>query len=664
MIIRRPSFRRSLSLGLLFGLPFLGASESARSAETAVTNKVDSVRKEEDKAKVAPSEKSKPSVTTPEVVVSATRFPEEPWKSGSSITVVPADTVEFRRPFQTAEVLRGEPGIDVSVEVNNGTGAQGGVSQIAIRGMPFSRTLVEVDGLRFNRPLDGIANLSDIPPLLTGNIEVLRGAQSSLYGSEAQGGVVVLSAPRGKGDPTFGAAFEGGTFDTRRERVFTQGEQKEFDWNFEFSRLDTAQERPNNTLRQDAVATRVGYDFQDNARFDTVFRWTDYTVGAPGPIQGFGAHDPDNRLIRRAAIVAPSFAIQPADFWDSKLTLGYIGVGQRFDSPPSQFVNHSQSWQSEWENILRVTDWNTLVAGVEMRSERTTTEASSGENIFNRDILAGYLVESFRYENLWGLTVSGRYDDNDGFRNAFTYRASQFIRIPTEEIKVLDKARLPKPETRIHMSFGTAFRAPTISELEPLFGPFSGANSNLTPETTESYDVGITGGLFDGLLEGDVTYFYNEIKNLIGTDASFTFQNLSKARTEGVEASGKWLVSEQLSFRQTFTLTSTTNKDPRFSGMNLARTPAYSASWTTIWSPCEKSKISGIYNYAGPSFNNATNTQKLSEWHRVDLFAEYQYNKWVTLFGRGENLIGYRYQQAFAFPAVGRAFYAGIEVNF
>src|SRR5438128_445336 len=149
-----------------------------------------------------------------EVVVSASMVPEAPWKSGSSISSVSEQLIKQRRPFQTAEVLRGEPGLEAGVEVNNATGAQGGVSQISIRGMPFSRTFVQVDGLRFNRPIDGIANLSDLPPLLTGNIEVLRGAQSSLYGSEAEGGVVSIFAPAGHGKPSVGGSFEAGTFNT------------------------------------------------------------------------------------------------------------------------------------------------------------------------------------------------------------------------------------------------------------------------------------------------------------------------------------------------------------------------------------------------------------------------------------------------------------------
>jgi vitamin B12 transporter len=610
---------------------------------------------------------TKQQVKMNEVIVSATRYEEELWKSGSSASVVPENIVKFRRPFQMGEVLQGEPGVDVGVGVNNNTGALGGVSQISIRGMPFSRTLLEVDGLRFNRPTDGIANLSDLAPLLTGNIEILRGPQSSLYGSEAEGGVATIDSPAGYGKPSGGFSFEGGTFDTRRERVFSQGKEGAFDWNVGYWRLDTDQERINNNFRQDAEASHLGYDISDNVRVDFKTRWTDYTVGTPSGLTGFGANDPDDRLMRRMTLLAPSLTVTPFAEWESKLTLGYIGMGQRFDTPPNEFVDHSESLQLRWQNVIQAADWNTIVTGVEARRERATTEASSGLSAFDRSAESAYLSDDVRVSDWWGLTLSGRFDDNKDFPDAFTYRASQFFKLPIDQLpleKVPLVNELPEPETRIHMSFGTAFRAPTISELQPLFGAFSGNNPNLTPEKTEGYDIGITGGLFGGRLEGDVTYFYNNIVNFIGTDDTFTFQNLSEVRTEGVEASGKWVIAKNLSFRQTFTLTSTTSKDARFSGNDLPRNSDYSASWTTIWDPLDAVTLSLIYYYRGPSFNNATNTRELSDYHRIDLYAEYRYNSWLKFFGRGENLLGYRYQQALGFPAVGRAFYAGVECDF
>lgn len=610
---------------LTLGVNPCGA-EGPNGVETASTNKV---------------------LRTPEVVVSASRIAEESWKSGSSISVVDAKTIRLQRPFRMGDVMRGEPGMTV----NEGTGVPGGLSQVSIRGLPFSRTLVQVDGLRFNRPIDNIANLADLPPIAMGNIEMLRGPQSSLYGSEAEGGVVTVSTPRGEGKPSFGGSFEAGTFDTRRERAFSQGKVDGFDWNAEYSRLDSENERPNSGLRQDAAALHIGYDLTDIVRLDLASRWTDNTTGSRGSITGAFGNDPDDRLIRRTLLVAPSITVTPYEVWESKLTLGYIGVGQRSDSPPSQFVNHSESLQVNWQNTIDLVDWNTFIAGVEARNEHTTTEASSGNNVFNRATESAYFSDNIRWEDWWGLTLSARYDNNEGFRDAWTWRASEVFRAPVTD-------------TKLHLSFGTAFRAPAISELKNLFGPASGANPSLTPETSEGYDVGITQPFFEDALELDVTYFYNDIVNMIATSPTFVFQNMSEARTEGIETSMKWQIIKALYVRGALTLTDTTNKDARFPGRDLARIPRQTALLRVVWNPIEVVDLAAVYNFGGTSFNAVDNLQELNDYNRVDLYTAYHVRPWLQIFGRAENVIGYRYQQAAGFPALGRTFYAGVEAKY
>lgn len=582
-----------------------------------------------------------------EIVVSATKFGEEAWKSGSSISVVPEGTLRLERPLQTIEPLRGEPG----VTVNNGTGALGGVSQVSIRGLPFSRTLVEVDGLRLNRPIDGIANFADLPPLLMGNIELLRGPQSSLYGSEAEGGVISFTTPRGQGEPTGGASFEAGNFGTRRERIFSSGKEEYFDWNVEGARVDSDNERNNNNFRQDAGAMHLGFDVSETSRLDVVGRWTDFTVGSPNGISGFGANDPDDRLIRGMQLISPSFTLAAFEEWESKLTLGYIGVGQRFETPPDAFVNHSESWQIDWQNTFHPVEWNTLVAGVQERCERATTSESSGIAAFDRNTDSAYVSDSVRLAEWWGMTLSARFDDNEQFHDAWTYRASQVF-------------KCPETETRLHMSFGTAFRAPTISELQPLFGPFSGENPNLVPETTEGYDVGVTQPLLGGDLEFDSTYFYNNIVNLIAADSAFVFQNISEARSEGVENSIKWKASKELQVRASATLTATTSKDARFSGNDLARIPRETASVSVTWLPVGGVESSLVWNFNGEAFDNAANTQKLSAFNRLDLYASYQAALWVKIFARCENMLGYRDQQTAFFPGLGRTYAGGVEFKY
>ncbi len=131
-----------------------------------------------------------------------------------------------------------------------------------------------------------------------------------------------------------------------------------------------------------------------------------------------------------------------------------------------------------------------------------------------------------------------------------------------------------------------------------------------------------------------------------------------------MENSLKWQALKRLSFRAAFTLTSTTSKDPRFPGNDLSRIPRETASLTTTWRPIDPLELSLIYTYTGTRFNAANNALELADFHTVDLYSTWQVNEWVKCFGRAENLPGYRYQQAAFFPAVGRAFYGGVEVQY
>ncbi|MDD2708224.1 MAG: TonB-dependent receptor [Verrucomicrobiae bacterium] len=602
-----------------------------------------------------------------EIVVSATKFGEEFWKSGSSISVVPESDIQLRRATTTGTLALGQPGVTVF----STTGIPGGGETIALRGFRPSETLITVDGLRYNRPVDGEANLNTLPPLLLGNMEFLRGPQSSLYGSDSIGGVVSLSTPAGRGKPVFGTSFEGGTYDYRRERVFSQGKVKAFDWNVGYSRLDTDNDRPNSAFRQDAAAMRLGYDIYEPVRADLIARFTDETAGAPSSIGAFG-NDPSSRLMQRMAMVSPQLTVTPFEAYESKLVLGYIGVGQKFDTPsyptlgwsnrgcPSS-VDHTESYQLNWQNTVKLADWNTLVAGLEARRERVTTAEDNGNNVFERAAQGYFLSDSIRLEDQWGLTLSSRFDDNERYADVWTYRASQFVKIPVTE-------------SRLHASFGTGSRVPTMQELCPMYSlldysvwppqPYFTNNANLTPERSEGCDAGVTQPFLDGELEFDSTYFYNTIVNIIMSDARWVSQNFPEARTEGVENSLKWNASRTLSLRAAFTLMSTTIKDPLYAGRDFARTPTESASLQINWSPIEKWNALLSYSAVGPRFDTVTNQQELSSYHRVDLATGYEICRFCSIFGRIENLVGYRYQTAAGYPALGRTFYGGLELKY
>ena len=157
---------------------------------------------------------------TPEVVVSATRTPVEMSRIASSVTVITRKEIEQKQNSTVVELLRSVPGVTVAA-----SGGMGQTSRVFLRGSESRHTLVMVDGIVMNDPSDP-GDAFDFAYLTTDNIErieVLRGPQSTLYGADAVSGVIQIFTRRGKGQPRIRASAEGGSFDTRRGTIGSDG---------------------------------------------------------------------------------------------------------------------------------------------------------------------------------------------------------------------------------------------------------------------------------------------------------------------------------------------------------------------------------------------------------------------------------------------------------
>ncbi|MCD6153819.1 MAG: TonB-dependent receptor, partial [Syntrophobacterales bacterium] len=182
-------------------------------------------------------EKGKESVTTmEEVVVTASRL-EEPLKySPDSVTIVTSEEIKKKGKQTVIDVLRDVPGISISQN-----GSFGGSASIYLRGTQNAHTLIMIDGVRVGDPMatDGKMSISDLSTDNIEKIEIVRGAQSVLYGSDAIGGVINIITKKGKGKPKFYLSSEGGSFQTFRERVGVSGSNDKISYAASILRLDT-----------------------------------------------------------------------------------------------------------------------------------------------------------------------------------------------------------------------------------------------------------------------------------------------------------------------------------------------------------------------------------------------------------------------------------------
>ena len=240
------------------------------------------------------------------------------------------------------------------------------------------------------------------------------------------------------------------------------------------------------------------------------------------------------------------------------------------------------------------------------------------------------------------------YDDNSRYGSKVTYHLAPVW-------------SLPATGTKLKATFGTGFKAPSLQQL---FGPF-GHNPNLKPESSTGYDMGVEQSLLDGALSGGVTWFHNDVRNLINYDATFTPINIDKARTQGLESFVAWKPLDTLTLRADYTYTEATNTVTHAA---LLRRPAHKASIAAAWQALPDLRLDADLLYVtGPRADVGRESfapEKLPGFTTLNVAASYRLDDNFTLFGRIENAFDQRYQDPDGFLRPGIGAYGGIKASF
>lgn len=597
-----------------------------------------------------------------DIVVSASRIAQKRSETGQSITVVDKAELDRRQTQVLSDVLQTLPGISVARN-----GGPGGVTSVFIRGGDSSQTLVLVDGVRINDP-SSPSGAFDFSSILTGNIgsvEVLRGPNSVIWGSQAIGGVINIT-------------------------TIEPGEGLQANARGEYGYRDTGQLVASVSGRTGIVSGSVGGSW---FRSDGISSYDERSGGTEK--DGF-----ENVTINGKLKIAFTDAISldlrgfytdgetefdnpPGDtlpVTDSKQYVGYAGLNValfdgRFrnrvaytrtdiervttDPTPGSFNPSEASGtldRFEYQGVVDALDALTLVFGV----EHEQSEASTFFPSFNTapDVSDVHMTSYYGQaiaRPLAGLTVTGgvRVDDQQVFGSK-TSLGGNIAYTPNDG------------DTVIRATYAEGFRAPALSEQLAAFG-----NPNLRPETARSYDAGIEHSLIDGRLRAQATYFRRNTKDLIVfSSATFSLENIAAARAEGVEL-GLWMQPVQgFTLQAQYSLVDTENRSREADffgrsnfGNRLARRAKDSASflidWRSPWGPA----IGATVLMVGDTFDDVANTIRLDSYVRVDLRASFAVSDNLEVYGRVENLFDEAYQTAFNYGVPGRAGYAGVRLK-
>jgi len=585
--------------------------------------------------------------TLEHMVVTDTRTETERDQSGRSVTVIDRKEIRRRDRRSVHELLRTVPGVRVSQ-----SGGPGKSTSVFIRGTNSDHTLVLLNGFRVNSTTTGTFDYSSITTDNIQRIEILRGPHSTLYGSEAIGGVINIITEKGETDISGHARAEAGSYASQFYRLHGQGSTGPYHFSVSASRrttrgisaLDTGRgDDEEDGYRNTTISGRVGRSFLGDGRVDVTFR----TVQDRNEIDS-RTDDPNAEQERKAVFAGVHVTKPITEEWTQTVKFGYNEDNLDGDDPdtPSNNFNIDKRittylWQSEFHPV----SWNTITAGVE-REEREGANQGS----FNRSVTiqSVFLQNRVTLGDRLTVTAGLRNDDHDTAGSEPTYHVSTAL-------------RYPETNTRFHAHYGTGFRAPDLNELF-FSGAFGAGNPNLEPEESVGFDVGIDQSFLDERLTAGATYYENHVDNLIEfvDQGGFFFvpENVSRAITQGWELSGQAEITETWSVSATYTYTEARNQtDER----PLARRPEQKTTLRT--SVDLENGLSGTASWVQVHKRFDTSGNRLDDYNLLDLSLRYETPYDFAVTGRVNNLFNEDYNEVPGLTSPGFNGYVGLEYS-
>src|SRR5438132_4970828 len=453
-----------------------------------------------------------------QIVVSATRFDIPLDQSPATVSVISSEDIEQKQILRVSDALREVPGVSV---VQTGTAGQ--LTSVFMRGLPSEDMQVLLDGIPINQGLSGAMNFADFTTDDIDRIEVVRGPQSTIYGPRALAGVIQIFTKQGTGTPGSRVAAEGGSYDSFREWGQSDGKIGDFDYSISGSRFDTENARPNNNYRNSAGIANLGWSPNDQLHIGSLFTYSVSDTGNPNTI--FDPRPIDHFLTERW-LIGPHIDWRPTDWWDHKFIFSYDHERQVNDPNEDGFVGPTRALfertQVDYQNDLRPTLWLTLTSGffysrVNAGQERPFVIFGPTFVSDHTEEIAGFLQATLTpIENLI-FVAGGRFDHFNQFGGVWTYRFAGSYKID-------------KTNTTLHSSVATGFSPP--SSQDKIFGN----NFGLKPERDLGWDIGVEQRLWENRVTVGLTYFHNDLSNVIGFNGLFQTLNLGAGETQGLEA--------------------------------------------------------------------------------------------------------------------------------
>lgn len=584
-----------------------------------------------------------PSENLPEMVVTATRTAVPKNSLSAATTIFTREDIERLQAKSIPELLRGSAGIDVAQ-----SGGYGQISTIFMRGTNSTHVLVLVDGIKVGSVTAGITQFEFIPIDQIERVEIIRGSQSSLYGSEAIGGVIQIFTRKGSETKTPKVTLDagGGSFYTHRTAGSVSGKFNNSWYSASASHFDTdgfdvgggANQLDKDGYKNTAVNARIGHHFDNNAELEAAFLHNQGTTFYDG------FYNKTNFINQVASLVG---SLDVVENWRSTLRLG-----QSLDQNDSFFSsNHtlasrfdSTRWNASWLNQFTLSENHQLIFGSDYHLDEIDSFTKYVESS-RYDIGVFGEMHSRFFDNHF-VNASVRWDKNQTFGDYVTGNVGWRYNW-NYGISVL-------------ANFGNAFRSPTFNELYyPRDDWGGGGNPNLKPEQSKTYETGLLGEHDWGNWE--LRAYHTDIDNLI---LGWSPRNVAKAQIQGIEAQ---IGTEIYGFKPKLTL-NLLNPEDKATGERLLKRTDKSLSFdisrsifdfdltAAVIAQGDREEIAFMPDFSQKMVN-------VGGFVTVDLRSAYHINENWIISAKLNNLLDKNYQTVNTYNTADRNFFVSIHYN-
>ncbi|WP_418186637.1 TonB-dependent receptor plug domain-containing protein [Aliarcobacter lanthieri] len=585
-------------------------------------------------------------------IISATKSEQKLKDTTSNIDVITAEDIESRKFKTVAEALNSLAGISFS-----SNGGIGQTSFIYLRGMDANRTLVLIDGVRYNdiTTPKGSANIEHLMINDIDRIEVIKGAQSSIWGAEASAGVINIITKSAKNGTHGNASFEYGRYDTTIAKANISHKNENFDAKLGVTRVDTngfsaispnksseAKKYEKDTYENTTINTKLGFNFDENNRISTSYEFIDTKVD----IDDFFSKDPNNQDSNKNKTHLANLTYENKnDIATTKVYTNYTDIKR---TSTNAYIPDYKGIVKEYgvNTSIDYLNFSNVILGADYKKfeDKKVVEDITNESRIKDYNNKGIFIANTNkfFDNKTIITEALRYDRYSDFDNKTTGKVGikQYI---------ID-------DFNISANYGTGYNVPNLYQLHDVWA----GNNNLQPEKTKSYDVSIE---YKGF---SVTYFNTKIKDMIDYNyATWTYDQMSGTnKLKGTEIAYKNSVIEDIFLNLNYTNLSA--KDAN--GNKLLNRPTNKFGFGVDYYGLKDFhfNINGEYIGSRESVNYLSSTQKTKtgKYTVWNALVDYDISKNFSTYVKLDNIFNKDYQIVDGYATSQRAAFVGLKASF